>query len=248
MKSFLARCINRLERLSKDDNCGINLNISPSGKAFILATGPSINKVTKMQWRKLCKEFVIGVNGIYKIFKECNFYCCADIVFIKKHYSYMKKHKPWLLFESAKNWYKRQLDSWLNNLSPLEGVNSNFPHFYTYTHLGNCTDWNRIAFDISKGAYSGNTVVVEAIQVALSAGCKEIYLLGVDLDYSGNSYFYGDDNPNPIYPEGRKDLKPLVDAFEVVKRETEKRGIKIINCSMDSKLEVFPKKKLSDVL
>jgi hypothetical protein len=235
MRRFLAKMWNRVERLHKDDNKTFEL---PDKKCFILATGPSINRITKLQWKNLRRQFSIGVNGAFKK-HICNVYCCADTVFLEPNYGEMLKYKPWLLFESARSFSADKY--FYHHFGNIRG-------WYTYTHLGNCVDWDRISFDISKGAYSGHTVVVEAIQVALSAGCKEIYLLGVDLDYSGVSYFYGDDNPNPIYPEGRKDVTPLVNAFKVVKRECDKRGIRIYNCSPTSKLDVFPFKRLSEAL
>jgi len=223
MRRFLARMVNRFERLEKNDNLPFTLN--GSGTCFILGNGPSLNKITKKEWNKLSDYFTIGVNSAYKI-HECSLYCCADKVHIERHCNEMRKVKPWLLFESARK-MKRASD-------------------FTYTHLGNCTDWNKISFDISKGVYSGNTVVIEAIQVALSAGCKEIYLLGVDLDYSGDSYFYGNENLNPIHPDGRKDIQPLIDAFKIVKQECDKRGVEIINLNPESKLKVFPKQTLKE--
>jgi len=229
MKRFLARMVNRLERLEKNDNIPMTLEYN---SVFILGTGPSINKITEKEGRRLSQQMKIGVNGIYNRYK-CDVYCCADKVYIERHYNEMFKHKCWFLFESAKTWYKKQ--PW------------NRKDWHTYTHKGNCVDWDNITFNIDRGCYSGNTVIIEAIQVAISLKCRHIYLLGVDLDYTKDSYFYGDDNPNPKYPEGREDIKPLVDAFAVVKRECDKYGIEIVNLNPDSKLNVFPKMSLKEV-
>ena len=114
--------------------------------------------------------------------------------------------------------------------------------------LGNCVIWNKYSFDVGKGVYSGNTVMIDAIQWAEGSGFKNIYLLGCDCDYSGKHHFDGRTTSEIGTGKGAMasgNYKAVFDAYEVVNNFTRAN---IYNCTVDSKLKVFPFKRLEDVV
>jgi hypothetical protein len=104
-------------------------------------------------------------------------------------------------------------------------------------------------------AYNG---ISPMIQVAVTMGYEEIYLVGCDLDYKPDwrlNHFDAD------YPEGNvpanlilgavwadQDQKNAIYAHQIAKRECESRGVKICNCTVGGILEVYERKDLLDVI
>ena len=92
------------------------------------------------------------------------------------------------------------------------------------------------------------------IQFAAYMGFKEIYLIGVDCNYSGNnsvitpeSYFDA-----RLFNSNRDYAAPEVDtnllAYARAKEVCDKQGIKIYNATRGGKLEIFERADLDKVL
>ena len=83
--------------------------------------------------------------------------------------------------------------------------------------------------------YDGFTVTYTALQLAVYMGFTEIYLLGVDCNYSGSKQHFLDfgnritDNPE----------EKMIAAYKVAKKYADAHGIKIYNATRGGKLEVF---------
>lgn len=103
------------------------------------------------------------------------------------------------------------------------------------------------SFNLPWVVYSGQTVAYSMIQFAAYMGFTEIYLIGVDCDYSPNnekitadSYF-----DKRLFNSGRSYSPPEVgtnlSAYARAKQVCDERGIKILNASRGGKLEVFPR-------
>lgn len=117
------------------------------------------------------------------------------------------------------------------------------------------------SFDADVITYTGGTVTFTCMQLAAYVGFQEIYLIGVDADYSipADATVSGDgrvkeidmrsDDPNHFHPDyfgkGRRWHEPNVDvmlgAYAEARRATEARGVTIVNATVGGKLEVFPR-------
>ena len=101
-----------------------------------------------------------------------------------------------------------------------------------------------------------------AVDFALLTGCNEIYLLGVDHKILyGNSHFW-QFWPKDKWPQRKskgKNFRPEqshqvrkfdenIQSYEVLKELGDRVGAKIYNCSNPSIIDVFEKKKLSEVI
>ena len=99
------------------------------------------------------------------------------------------------------------------------------------------------------------------IQLACFMGFSEIYLLGIDHSYKvpskkeGNKYV-SEGEVNHFHPDYRKpgelwhepNLEVLEHSYETARRACEKLGVKIVNASRSTKLDVFERENLDKVL
>ena len=98
--------------------------------------------------------------------------------------------------------------------------------------------------DILDGVFLGKSVVFTCLQVAYWLGYRKIYLLGVDMNYSGTkTHFFGNTSwvPDQDY---EVELAPLFRSFS---EALQKRGVQVFNCSMDSRVEDFEKVEFDKV-
>lgn len=106
--------------------------------------------------------------------------------------------------------------------------------------------------------YNGYSVVYTQIQLAIFMGAKEIALIGVDFNFNtndaraSNGDLIGTGLTNHFIPNyrsiGERWNPPMLDrqelSFSLARIEAEKRGIRIVNCTEGSKLEVFERENL----
>ena len=105
-----------------------------------------------------------------------------------------------------------------------------------------------------KTLYWGSTVTYMLLQLAVIMGCNPIYLIGVDFHFvqtntteDGSLWHQKGPDQNHFcedyIPNGKFLHHPRLDlqerSFEVARKESEKRGIKVWNASPGSKLQVF---------
>lgn len=84
----------------------------------------------------------------------------------------------------------------------------------------------------------------QAIQIAAHAGAARILLLGFDM--RGN-HWHGD-HPRGLVNQKQSSLARWVVLYRELARELAAHGVSVINCTMDSALDCFPKEPLEDVL
>ena len=148
-------------------------------RCFIVGNGPSINL---MDLSYLKNEFVIGTN--YSFFKkeiESTYICISDTYRMKELELYEKDLVDKTIFYAS-------------HIGPtLETI----PQSLSLRTIPlNVLD-NKIEFswNIKNGVYCNKkmaSVVFPAIQVAVYLGSKEVYLIGVDQDYSSDQlWFHG---------------------------------------------------------
>ncbi len=93
-----------------------------------------------------------------------------------------------------------------------------------------------------------------AIEAAIYMGCKEIYLLGVDCNYSlKNLHFmkteYDDEKWSPNKNVDVAEIQQMsnIIGYEFIKKEAEKRSVKIYNATRGGSLEVFERVNSDDI-
>ena len=104
----------------------------------------------------------------------------------------------------------------------------------------------RFSINPQKGFYSCCTTVYIIFQLALYMGFDTIYLLGIDCDYSSKELNCKDAE----YNDGKQSLtrgKNMLWAFSQIKKECEKRGVRVINCSRGGRLDVFERERVEDI-
>jgi len=188
---------------------------------FVLATGPSINK---LDLTKLQGKYVIGVNTAVDIPVDCVFYVVADKYVYQKHKKKLK-NLPVMMCESAAKYWK-------------DG-----PYLLPIKPLGSMNIFHKFAKRLSEGSYSGGTVVVHALQIAYSLGFEKVFLLGVDCDYS-QGHFDGRSAAEVGTAKGKMssgDMDYVLRAFTLCKKAYEKDGRTIYNCNVYAKEHVFEK-------
>ena len=117
------------------------------------------------------------------------------------------------------------------------------------------------SFEADVNTYTGGTVTFTCMQLAAYLGFQEIYLIGVDADYSipADAALSGggrvkeidmrSDDPNHFHPDyfgkGKRWHEPNVEvmlgAYAEARRATESRGVSVVNATVGGKLEVFPR-------
>jgi hypothetical protein len=183
---------------------------------YILANGPSVKE---NDLSKLKNEIVIGMNGNpvldEKYNFETDFYLLSDVRFLKNP---EKK----AIYKRNKSKY-RILRSELSSLDEMRDEN-------TYYVRG--LDINGFNKDLEVGYNHGATTVMLGIHLAYYIGAKNIYLLGMDLNYSNNGRFYKEAK----FQEPDIDLSTQIYNVNFAYKELLNKNIKLYNCSKDSLL------------
>jgi hypothetical protein len=208
-------------------------------RCFIIGNGPSL-LIEDLE--KLSNEITFAFNRIYHLFDKTEwrptYYCSEDerTIFKSKEEidnlnienKFFPVHFPWdykIHFKNAKYFIFKNIDS---NIEP------------------------KFSENIIGGIYWGNTVAYTAIQIAVYMGIKEIYLLGVDhnfskmindkgeiiIDVTAKDYFtekYNIDKEDLYIPN----IEISTRAFIAAKKYADQHNIKIYNTTRGGKLEVF---------
>lgn len=207
-----------------------------SGRCFIIGNGPSLRNSDLKRLMEL-GETTFACNSLIKLFNEIPFrptyYFAQDnkIILDNKEEIAAYKGTRFLKAHYAKRYH-------------IEGVTY-------YNMLFNPTVFSN---NIAKVVYSGQTVTYSMIQFAAYMGFKEIYLIGVDCNYSsGNSVITQESYFDPrLFNNGRSYAPPEVDtnllAYACARQVCDKQGVKIYNATRGGKLEIFERVSLDDIL
>lgn len=206
-------------------------------RCFIIGNGPSL-RVEDLEALK--NEITFASHGIYYIFKDTDwrptFYCAQDAKLINERYREIKSECKGMqrFFALAKCFtypsFSRKDVCVEMDVSPFE---NGFPKF---------------SEDLTKCAYEGFTVTYFNIQLAAYMGFSEIYLLGVDHNYSvsmnpdgtinvdksAGDHFCKKDTLSNI-PQTYKSTA----AYYTARKYADEHGIKIFNATRGGKLDAF---------
>jgi hypothetical protein len=213
-------------------------------RCFILGGGPSLKDLDPSFMKD---EFTFGVNGVFLIYDwlgfEPTYYAVEDFLVYEDRFHDIKSrvNRSTCLFPA-------QFD--------CHGFRRPNHHYYNALYeFGETANWPRFSFDPSRWAWIGGTVTYVCMQLAYYMGFEEVYLVGMDHDYSkpshvvteGNDWTSHGDDPNHFHPDyfgdGYRWHDPQTDrmerAYEAARRSFEAGGRKIFNATVGGKLEVF---------
>ena len=117
---------------------------------------------------------------------------------------------------------------------PLNMLNHNWPHKKYHSKFSDN------AFNV---VYSGYTITYSLIQLAVYMGFKEIYLLGVDCNYSTNQSNHFKDY-GIVDPGVSTASKKMISAYKEAKKYADRNEVKIYNATRGGMLEVFERVNL----
>lgn len=228
------------------------LKDSHSGeRCFIIGNGPSL---CAEDLEMLKEEYCFAANRIYQMFAHTSWrpqsYLCVDsYVFRDIAGNIEKLTVPRIFLQLENRKYRlRHTDSeviYINNYYPY------LVNRYKRVKVG-------ISRDVSQYFAAGETVTYTAVQLALYMGFKEIYLLGVDHNYSRKI----DSKGNLTVDENIKDyfgnmaseaycvqnIETSTNAYKTAREYCDKNHITIKNLTRGGKLEVFERSTLETVL
>jgi Kdo-III transferase WaaZ len=246
-----------------------------AGSCFILATGPSIKQLdlTKLRGHK-----VLGVNGAIIKLQELqirpDYYVISDDDFAVHRFELLRQ----AVATDAKCFFSPSVLAAIceqepkmlqcSNIFLIEPVNQRFgfprlndPAFRALASRDSeiilrhppVTPADQIGFskNLQKGLFAAGSVVCCAVQVAYYVGFRRIFILGMDLDYSGaNPRFYeaaAQMRPTQIAQQYEPVIKP---AFEVLRDFCSREDLKVFNLSNKSRLpeEIMPRKSLEQAV
>ncbi len=227
-----------------------NKNSHKGKRCFILATGPSLNKINL---EKIKDEFTIGVNGIYKIAQEINLdhYIYVSNWYWKHHVEGIQNvpcKRRFLPLELRTELDSKIDTSWINILRPKYYSKLGYP----------LTVPSSFSKKPQKFFSAGGSVVYLALQLAYHLGFNEIIILGLDHNYKKDDYnskkhggyvydaaqgdkAHFDKNYIPVGTKYHVDLDAMENGYKIAKKIFENDNRRILNASPDTKLNIFEK-------
>lgn len=262
IKNALTKCVNwtvdernrmrNLYRIKKSlPNADRLKNIHEGQRCFIIGNGPSL---LIQDLERLSGEVTFGMNGIYKIFNKTKwrptYYCIQDRLLITNNFKEINMSDNMNKFigvAETKRYPK------IENAIYIKINTENF-----YPNLPKFSD------DIRKEVFEGYTVTYMCLQIAVYMGFKEIYLLGIDHNYSVTVMpdgslkedknvkdYFAEDNIKKKQSENKQQvnypqLYKTTLAYESAKLYADEHSIKIFNATRGGKLEVFDRVNIDE--
>lgn len=206
-------------------------NIHNGKRCFIVATGPSL-KMEDLDALAAHKEICISLNSIWRAFGATKwrpqYYLAMDYRSIRDYKEIIEKENIACSF-------------WGDTYKGFDAVKyneRNLLHHFVYEYSEK--KYPKFSEDFARKSYHGSTVTYNALQLAVYMGFKDIYLLGVDFSYIGQSkdvkygHFYKEKKFTSVGYERQVYL-----AYLSAKKYADEHGIKIYNATRGGKLEVF---------
>lgn len=210
-------------------------NLYNGKRCFIIGNAPSLRYEDLQQLMDL-NEICFGVNRIYRAYEYTkwrpNYYVCVDSIICKNDHDIIE-NLPGIKF--IRHLFNE--GQWRENeIYQFGGINTKNINF---------------SKDIVEGIYIGNTVIYDAMQIACYMGFKEIYLLGVDLDFSkkineDGRHFYKCSDKKERLLEGNQEY--ILKAFKYAADVLEKEGVKLRNLSRAGEWDEIKRENFDDVI
>lgn len=242
IRKFDKKKLNALKDAYKDQRC------------FIVGNGPSLNSC---DLSLLKDEYSFGVNSIFH--KEG---------FIPKFYVAEDRH---VVNDNKKNivGYNPEIYKFFPNIyKSILGKNNNTIYYNMNLGFGMESSPNfcipRFSGNIANCIYTGQSVTMTCIQLAFHMGFKDVYLVGMDFNYSipetaiiedGETIISNEDDQNHFSPKcfdsGKKWFNPHLDRLENAYRLADMvfkaHGKNIYNATEGGRLEVFKRQNFNSL-
>ena len=217
----------RLSKLRAAKEKSMRPIFTPSDKVFVLGGGPSINE-TNLDPIKSYP--VIGTNASVFLGDW------VDIVFFVDDRFY--------------NWHSEAIDNFPNRvIHCCSNYKDKFEYLEKVPAPSQVAKADPIVWNKKKIAYftnNGGNAGASAIALACKLGAKQIILLGFDFKTKGGRHNYHDYHNHT--PQKNIYQQKFLIQFKRLAEETERLGIRIINATPDSALDVFPQESLEDLV
>jgi hypothetical protein len=220
-------------------------NCHKGRRCFLIGNGPSLSSI---DLEKLRNEITFACNNVYLAFSETSwrpkYYTVSDPMVGKAFAQEINALALNKIFSSSVKPYF--VDS--PDILWLEQIH--------YASQDDISDF-AFSFDLLDGVYHGATTLYIQLQIAFYMGIREVYLLGVDFDYtipqeqerSGMGVLVKHKNEiNHFHPDYRRpgerwwlaDKEFQYKTYAFAKGVFEEHGGKILNASRKTALDVFP--------
>lgn len=220
-------------------------------RIFVIGNGPSLT-IEDLNTLHQYGEISIASNKMYKAYTQtdfrADFYVIEDQDVIEDCNENFK-NIPGNLFIADGYHVERPnyvIDGiqYFHIILPFYGFLPNFPKF---------------SEDFSKGLYRGYTVTYCSLQLAAYLGAKEIYILGVDHNYSDDpvaeenhfikDYFTEEEKEKhrETYKSVMSGIHSATKAYKAAEIYSRKHGFRIYNATRGGKLEVFERVDFDDL-
>jgi len=215
----------------------LNCNSWEGKRCFLLCGGPSLEN---FDFLTIQNEKTIGINKAFIQYNTNILYGMDQRFYDSISFSNRADqesaavHNSWLRYSGIKVFlrtsYKTKFD----------------PSVYFVNGL----EKKQISLDISQGIYGGGNSGFGGMMLAISLGCKEIYMLGLDLkvDEKRKRTHFHEGYKNQRIENVIKVLKDFKKEFESFASSIKELGISVINLNPDSSLDCFPKKDIREIL
>lgn len=236
-------------------------NVHQGQRCFIVCSGPSIKKQNLLLLKNEITFFVSSgfLHPDYSAIQP-DYHCTPDIY-----------PTPKLTTESYVKWFKL-MDSKIGDTQLfLSAADEKFikqndlfsARQVSYLNMG--LDWDPYRgkiYDLTKKIPGIHTVPIMAIMIAMYMGCREIYLLGVELDeiWCGEyRHFYDNEimRNDLAVNEDCKTISPLIESFlgyyyiwqqfSILKNIAEANNIEILNATQGGALDAYKRVKFENL-
>ena len=217
-------------------------NMYEGKRCFVIGNGPSL---TIPDLERIIDEYTFASNAIFSLFDKTEwrptFYTCFDRYVINNIGNNLNNiEAKYCFFNTFAEKYinNKELDYYIIYES-VPFVVKKYKTVHPY-----------VSEDITRKVIDSHTVSFINIQIAIYMGFKEIYLLGIDNNYSKKITGNGkeiNDKKIQDYAEGIKSIgvtgiqyiDTMQEGYIVAKEYCDTHGIKIMNATRGGKLEVY---------
>lgn len=192
-------------------------------RCFLVGNGPSLKK-EDLDLLHERGEICFGVNSIYKIFDQTawrpNYYVAVD---------------QYVIEDEIEDINSIDCTKFLLHLEYERLITKG--DVYELHRCAAPVSEHNFSFDIVEGIYSGDTVIYDALQIAVYMGFSEIYLIGVDLGVAPigegeQLHFYDEDLSN--FTSVNWDTIPMARAFGAAHSILLERGVVFKNATRNA--------------
>ena len=208
-------------------------------RCFIIGTGPSLD-ISKLDLLK--NEYTFSMNSIVLSFKDTSWRPTDYVIQDGRAFSLLQDKIKTLDFKNVFIGINYRYDG--IKIKDKNFYNCNFYPLYMRPDekiykIGFSNDCYQIVWD-------GTTVTYSILQLAMYMGFSEIYLIGIDCDYTTNNkknIIEYVNNTNNIITESK-----MLYTFSLAKKYADIQKIQIYNLNKGGNLYMFPRKNLTNIL